>query len=140
MEGLAHYGVIEPWKKSVCCQVEASASGLYTRPEESYRVYECNREASIIWRAWPTMGLLRHGKKKSVCCQVDVSASGLYTRPEESCRVYECNREATIIWRAWPTMGLLRHGGGKKKCVLSGRGPCVGAVHSPRGVLSSVRV
>jgi len=72
-----------------------------------------------------------------VCCQVEASATGLITRPEESYRVSECNRETSIMWRAWRTMGLLRHGK-KEMCVLSVRGLCVGAEHSPRGVLSSV--
>jgi len=40
--------------------------GLITRPEESYQVSECTREASIMWKAWPTRRLLHHGKK-NVC-------------------------------------------------------------------------
>jgi len=36
--------------------------GLITRPEESYLVCvsESDREASIIWRPWPSGGLLNH--------------------------------------------------------------------------------
>ena len=69
---------------------------------------ECDREASIMWRVWPTRGILRHGKKcvlsgRGLCV-------GLITRPGESYRMSECNREASIIWRSWPTRGLLRHG------------------------------
>ena len=49
----------------VCRQVEFSATGLITRPEESYRVCmsECDREASIMRGALAHWGLLRHGKK-----------------------------------------------------------------------------
>jgi hypothetical protein len=54
----------------VCCDCcvlisRGLCDGLITRPEESYRVCdvsECDREASIIWRPLPTMGLLRHKK------------------------------------------------------------------------------
>ena len=38
--------------------------GPITRPQASYRVFcvcECDREASIMRRPWPTRGLLRHG-------------------------------------------------------------------------------
>ena len=47
----------------VFCQVEVSASGrslVHRRPTEC-GVSECDREASIMRRPWPTRGLLRHG-------------------------------------------------------------------------------
>ena len=47
-----------------CCHVEVSASGLITRPEESYRLWYvvvCDREASTMIRPWPTRGLSRYG-------------------------------------------------------------------------------
>ena len=69
--------------------------GLITRPEESNRVPECDREAAIMWRVWPTRGLLRHGKK----CVVRGLCVGLITRPEESYLVPECDREASIMRR-----------------------------------------
>jgi hypothetical protein len=48
----------------VCCQVEVSASGwsLVPRSPTKYGVSECDRQASIIRRPWPTWKLLRHGK------------------------------------------------------------------------------
>jgi hypothetical protein len=51
----------------VFCQVEASASGrsLVQRSSTECGVSECDRESSIIWTLWPTMGLLRHGKKNA---------------------------------------------------------------------------
>ena len=103
--------------------------GLITRPDESYLVPECDREASIMWRVCPTRGLLRHGKKcvlsgRGLCV-------GLITRPEESYRVPEYDREAAIMWRVWPTRGLLRHGKKNVCCQRSLRR----ADHSPRGVL-----
>jgi hypothetical protein len=45
--------------KVVCCQVEVSASGLITRPEESCRLWcvvVCDLETSWIRRPWPTGG------------------------------------------------------------------------------------
>jgi hypothetical protein len=94
-----------------CCELSGTGlcDGLVTRPEEFYRVSECNHEASIMWRAWPTWGLLRHGKKKCVLSGRGLCV-GLITRPEESYRVSECNCEASIMWRASPTRRLLRHG------------------------------
>jgi hypothetical protein len=59
---------------SVSCECCVLSGGglchrLITRPEEPYRVCcvsECDREASIMRRPWPTGGLLRHLEKKIV--------------------------------------------------------------------------
>ena len=42
----------------VCCQVEVSTSGrsLVQRSPTEYGVSECDREASIMMRPWPTRG------------------------------------------------------------------------------------
>ena len=48
----------------VCCQIEVSAKGLITCPEESYRVCcvsECDREASIMWGPWHIGGCCAMG-------------------------------------------------------------------------------
>ena len=49
----------------VCCQVEVPAAGrsLVQRSPTDCGVSECDREASIMRRPWPTEGLLCHGKK-----------------------------------------------------------------------------
>jgi hypothetical protein len=45
----------------VCCQLEVTASGLSLAPEDNEcGVPECDREASIMWRSWPSGGLLHH--------------------------------------------------------------------------------
>jgi hypothetical protein len=48
-----------------CCQVEVSASGrsLVQRSPAECGVPECDREASIVRRAWPTRGCCATGKK-----------------------------------------------------------------------------
>ena len=48
----------------VCCQVEVSVSGwsLVHRNPIDFGASECDREASIMRRSWPTGGLLCHGK------------------------------------------------------------------------------
>jgi len=48
----------------VFCQVEVSASGLITRPEESYRVWcvQCDLETSRMRRPWPELGRSATGK------------------------------------------------------------------------------
>ena len=53
----------------VCCQV-----GLITRPEESHRVGvpECDREAAIMGRPWPTRGS-RATVKKMVRASIHVA-------------------------------------------------------------------
>jgi hypothetical protein len=50
-----------------CCVLSGRGlcAGPIPRPEESYRLWcvsECDREASIMGRPWPTGGLLRHAK------------------------------------------------------------------------------
>ena len=50
-----------------CCVLSGRGlcDGLITRPEESYLVWcvsDCDREAAIMKRSWPSGGLLRHGK------------------------------------------------------------------------------
>ena len=58
----------------VCCAGRCLCDGLITRPEESYWLWcvtECDHEALIMRRAWPTGGgggLLSHGKKKMYWC------------------------------------------------------------------------
>jgi hypothetical protein len=51
----------------VCCQEEVSATGwsLVQRSPTECGVSECDREASIIRRPWPTRGCCAIGKK---CC------------------------------------------------------------------------
>jgi hypothetical protein len=51
-----------------CCVLSGRGlcDGLITRPEESYRLWcmsECDREASVMRRLWPSRGLLHHGGK-----------------------------------------------------------------------------
>ena len=48
------------------CQVEVSASGwsLVQRSTSECGVSECEREASVMMRPWPTGGMLRRGGKK----------------------------------------------------------------------------
>ena len=50
----------------VCCQVEVSASGwsLVQRSLTECGVSGCDREASIMWRPWPTGGCCAIVKKK----------------------------------------------------------------------------
>jgi hypothetical protein len=50
------------------CEVEVSATGwsLVQRSPTECGVSECDREALITRRPWPTRGLLRHEKKKHV--------------------------------------------------------------------------
>jgi hypothetical protein len=48
----------------VCCQV---CDGPITRPEESYRMWyvsECDREATIMRRPWPTSGCRVIGRRR----------------------------------------------------------------------------
>jgi hypothetical protein len=49
----------------VCCQVEVSATGcsLVQRSPTEYGVSECDREASIMRRPWPTRGCCTIEKK-----------------------------------------------------------------------------
>jgi hypothetical protein len=47
----------------VCCQVEVSATGLITRPEESYRLWRvvvCDQETSKTRRLKPATGLWKY--------------------------------------------------------------------------------
>jgi len=48
----------------VCCQIEVSAMdrSLVQRSLTECGVSECDREASIMGRPWPTGGVLRHKK------------------------------------------------------------------------------
>jgi hypothetical protein len=59
---------------SECCVLSGGGLcvGLITRPEESYRVWvsECEREASIMRRPWPTTGLSRHWGKKNISWKI----------------------------------------------------------------------
>jgi hypothetical protein len=50
----------------MCCQIRGLCVGLITLPEESYRVSECDRKASIMRRRWPTRGCRAIGKKAEV--------------------------------------------------------------------------
>jgi hypothetical protein len=56
---------------AVCCQVEVSATGLslVQGGPNGFGVVECDREASIMRRPWPTGGCCAMGKnnKLSVC-------------------------------------------------------------------------
>jgi hypothetical protein len=51
----------------VCCQIEVSATGrsLVQMSPTEFGVSECDREASILKRAWPTKGCCAMGGKKS---------------------------------------------------------------------------
>jgi hypothetical protein len=52
---------------AVCCQVEVSASGrsLIQRSPTECDVSECDREASIMRRPWPTGGRYAKVKKEN---------------------------------------------------------------------------
>jgi hypothetical protein len=49
----------------VCCKIEVSASGLSLdqRSPTECGVPECDREASMVRRPWPTRGCCAMGKK-----------------------------------------------------------------------------
>jgi hypothetical protein len=59
---------------SVCCECCVLSNrglcvGLVTRPELSYQAWcvsECDREASIMRRLWPTRGCCDMGEKKAL--------------------------------------------------------------------------
>ena len=53
----------------VCCEVEVSAPGcsLVQRSPTACDVSECDRQASIFWRPWPTRDCCDMVKKNSVC-------------------------------------------------------------------------
>jgi hypothetical protein len=52
----------------LCCQVEVSATGwsLVQRSPTDCGVSECDREASIMWRPWPTGGCRAIGRKSKL--------------------------------------------------------------------------
>ena len=56
-----------------CCQVEVSASGrsLVRRSPTKCGVSECDREASIMRRPWPTGGCCAMGKIETKIKKVD---------------------------------------------------------------------
>jgi len=64
----------EYWKSVSCdCRVFSRREafvGLITRPEETYRVCECGRVASINEEALAHWGLLEHGEKNLVYTRV----------------------------------------------------------------------
>ena len=51
---------------SVCYQVEVSATGRSLIQRNPTECGVCDREASIMRRSWPTVGLLRHGGKNVI--------------------------------------------------------------------------
>jgi hypothetical protein len=61
----------------VCCQIEVSASDwlLVERSPTECGVSECDREASVMRRSWPTRGCCAIGKKRGIPCKgvVDVT-------------------------------------------------------------------
>ena len=53
----------------VCSQIEVSAMGLITRPEESYRLWcvvVCDQETSLMRRPWPALGRSATRKKNLI--------------------------------------------------------------------------
>jgi hypothetical protein len=62
-----HYGCLSV-VSVVCCQVEVSASGwsLVQRSPTECGVSECDREASIMRKPWPTGGCCATGGKKYI--------------------------------------------------------------------------
>ena len=65
----------------VCCQVEVSTSGcsLVQRSPNDCGVSECDREASIMRRTWPTRGCCTMGKKRSTQSTNDRFLLGLFS-------------------------------------------------------------
>jgi hypothetical protein len=46
----------------VCCVLSDRGCSLFQRSPTECGASEFDREALIMWRSWPTRGLLRHGK------------------------------------------------------------------------------
>ena len=63
----------------VGCQVVVSATGrsLVQRSPTECSGSECDCEASILRRPWPTMGCMLHGKKK---LQSEINSHGLNSK------------------------------------------------------------
>jgi hypothetical protein len=72
--------------------------GLITRPRSSRTecgVSECDREASIMTRPWPTRGLLHRGEK--ICCTATVQVLC-----EVTCRVFRLNIRGKLAQFVFP--------------------------------------
>ena len=86
---------------ALCCQAEVSAKdwSLVQRSPTECGVSVCDREASTMWRPWPTGRGRRAIKKLNRCSPISVIPPVLYTHPHP--QITFIRRTSRCIWILW---------------------------------------